>query len=202
MGRSLSGGRPPAHAGVVTRLLAACVDTAVVVLITVVVDLAVAGISFLWSPMSFRWPRPPTQVAVAVLLVAAVLYLTVGWSVAGRTYGGRLLGLRVVSADYGVLGRARSSLRALACVVFPLGLLWSGISPTRRSLQDVLLRTVVVYDIGAQSPERIPPPRHAADGAGSGTSTRASARMTTQSGALGRTGGTSVSRTGGGSASG
>jgi uncharacterized RDD family membrane protein YckC len=153
---------PAAHAGVVTRLLAACVDTAVVVLVTVAVDLATAGIRFVWSPVDFRWPRPSPQLAVLVLFGVAVLYLTLGWSMAGRTYGARLLGLRVLSGRYGRLGPVRSLLRALACVLFPLGLLWSGVSVTRRSLQDLVLRTVVVYDLRSSVPVQVPRPRRPA----------------------------------------
>jgi uncharacterized RDD family membrane protein YckC len=138
---------PSVHAGVVTRLLAAGVDTAVVVLVTVFVDLGAAGIRFVWSPRDFRWPQPGTQLAVLVLFVVAVVYLTASWSMAGRTYGDRLLGLRVLSGRYRKLGPARSLLRALLCVLFPVGLLWSGISATRRSLQDLVVRTVVVYDV-------------------------------------------------------
>ena len=166
---------PSVHAGVVTRLLAACVDTAVVVLLAVVVDLAAAGIRFVWSPMNFRWPRPGTQVVVEVVLVAAVLYLTVGWSVVGRTYGARLLGLRVLSARYRVMGWPRSLVRALACVVFPVGMFWSGISSTRRSLQDIVFRTVVVYDLRPQEPQPIPRPRRPAGEVGTGTSPHAPA---------------------------
>jgi uncharacterized RDD family membrane protein YckC len=154
---------PTAHAGVVTRLLAACVDTAVVVLATVSVDLATAGIRFVWSPMDFRWPRPSWELAVLVLFGVAVVYLTVGWSLAGRTYGARLLGLRVLSGRYGRLGGVRSLLRALACVLFPLGLLWSGISVTRRSLQDLVLGTVVVYDVRPSVQVQVPRPRPSAE---------------------------------------
>jgi uncharacterized RDD family membrane protein YckC len=150
---------PTAHAGVVTRLLAACVDTAVVVLVTVAVDLATAGIRFAWSPVDFRWPRPSAELAVLVLFGVAVVYLTAGWSMAGRTYGARLLGLRILSGRYGRLGVLRSLLRALACVLFPLGLLWSGISVSRRSLQDLVLRTVVVYDLRPTVPDQVPRPR-------------------------------------------
>ena len=138
---------PTAHAGVVTRLLAAVVDAMVVVLVTVLVDLGAAGIRFAWSPRDFRWPQPSTPLAVLVLFVVAVGYLTAGWSLAGRTYGARLLGLQVLSGRYRRLGPVRSLLRALACVLLPVGLLWSGISVTRRSLQDLVLRTVVVYDL-------------------------------------------------------
>ncbi len=137
---------PTTHAGVVTRLLAAGVDFVAVVLLTVALDLAAAGVRFVWSPVDFRWPRPETATAVVVLLAVAVLYLTLAWAMTGRTYGGRLLGLRVLSRRGRLLGWGRSFLRALACVLWPVGLLWSGISPVRASLQDILFRSVVVYD--------------------------------------------------------
>ena len=34
----------------------------------------------------------------------------------------------------------------MLCVVFPVGLLWSAVSRERRSLQDLVVRSVVVYD--------------------------------------------------------
>jgi hypothetical protein len=36
--------------------------------------------------------------------------------------------------------------RALLCVLFPVGLLWVLLSGENRSVQDVVLRTSVVYD--------------------------------------------------------
>jgi uncharacterized RDD family membrane protein YckC len=131
---------------VVTRLLAAAVDAAVVVVLTVSLDLAAAGARFLWSPMGFRWPRPTASVTVVVLLLVAVVYLAVGWALTGRTYGSRLMGLRVLSSQNQLLGWTRSTLRALMSVLWPVGLLWCGISRTRLSVADVALRTVVVYD--------------------------------------------------------
>lgn len=136
----------PASAGVVTRLLAAGVDAVAVVLAAVLLDLGVAGVRFVWSPMDFTWPRPEISSTVIALCVIAVGYLAIGWALAGRTYGSRLLGLRVLSSRYELLGWTRAVLRALVCVLFPVGLLWCGISRRRSSLADVLLRTVVVYD--------------------------------------------------------
>jgi uncharacterized RDD family membrane protein YckC len=138
---------PPVHAGVVTRLLAAAVDAVVVVLLTAVLDLTAAGARFLWSPMDFRWPRPAAPVVVAALLLVAVVYLAVAWALTGRTYGSRLMGLRVLSSRHRLLRWSRSILRALVSVLWPLGLLWCGISRTRLSVADVVLRTVVVYDV-------------------------------------------------------
>jgi uncharacterized RDD family membrane protein YckC len=85
-------------------------------------------------------------VSGAVFVAVATVYLTVAWARTGRTRGGSLLGLRVVSAQLGPLGWWRAAMRAVTYVVFPVGLLWSAVSPTRRSVQDLLVRSVVVYD--------------------------------------------------------
>jgi uncharacterized RDD family membrane protein YckC len=134
------------HAGVVTRLIAAAVDSAAVVVLAVVLDLAAAGARFVWSPGDFRWPRLTIVSGGTALLAVAVVYLTAGWALAGRTYGAKLMGLRVLSSRHELLGWPRSVLRAVLCVIWPVGLLWSGVSRTRRSVADLVLRTVVVYD--------------------------------------------------------
>jgi uncharacterized RDD family membrane protein YckC len=145
-GEATSGSPSLVHAGVVTRLLAAVVDTAAVVVLAAALDLAAAGVRFLWSPSDFRWPRPTTWVAADILLGLAVVYLAVGWALAGRTYGAKLMGLRVLSSRHELLGWTRSVLRAVVCVLWPVGLLWCGISRTRRSVADLVVGTVVVYD--------------------------------------------------------
>jgi RDD family len=136
----------PSNAGVVTRVLAACVDLAAVVLAAVGLDLAVAGVRFVWHPVTFRWPQPAVPVMGGAVLVVGVVYLTVAWAMTGRTYGERLLGLRVLSGRHALIGWTRAALRAVLCVVFPIGLLWSAFSSQRHSLQDIVVRTVVVYD--------------------------------------------------------
>ena len=78
-------------------------------------------------------------------LGVALGYLTLGWAIAGWTVGGAVLGLRVVRRRGGRLGWARSAARAVLCVVVPLGLLWAAVSVTRRSLQDLLVGSAVVY---------------------------------------------------------
>jgi len=133
-------------AGVVTRSLAGVVDLGVVVLVATALDLAAAGARFAWSPVDFRWPQPAPAVTVLLLLVIAVGYLTAGWAMAGRTYGARLLGLRVLSSRLQLLSWSRSVVRAVVCVVWPVGLLWCGISRGRRSVADLVVRSVVVYD--------------------------------------------------------
>jgi hypothetical protein len=46
----------------------------------------------------------------------------------------------------GRLGWGRCATRAVLCTLFPIGLVWVLVSRENRSVQDVLLRTSVVYD--------------------------------------------------------
>jgi uncharacterized RDD family membrane protein YckC len=158
---------PTTHAGVVTRVLAAAVDAVAIALLAVALDLAAAGVRFVWSPVDFRWPRPALVSSIVVLLAIGVLYLTVAWAMTGRSYGGRLLGLRVLSMRRELMGWTRAFLRALTSVAWPVGLLWSGISRTRSSLQDILFRTVVVYDVHPYVDGS--PARHQPQGADAGS---------------------------------
>ncbi len=145
--RSTAAGEPSySPAGIVTRLLAAGVDAGVVLGAVVVVNLAVVGALFMWSPTSFTWPENWLGLTGGLSWLLAVAYLTVSWATIGRTYGGSLLGLRVLSADRSLLGWPRAALRAVLYVVFPIGLLWAAVSRRRRSVQDILLRSIVVYD--------------------------------------------------------
>jgi uncharacterized RDD family membrane protein YckC len=135
-------------AGVVTRFGAMGVDMAVVIVLGSMVYVAVVGVRLIWSPTSFTWPEVPFWLIVGVELIIAVLYLTVSWAVTGRSYGDSLLGLRVLPRHREFAGWGLSLVRAAFCVAFPFGLVWVVFSPDRRSLQDVVLRTVVVYDWG------------------------------------------------------
>jgi uncharacterized RDD family membrane protein YckC len=134
------------RAGLVTRSLANVADAVVVVLVVIGGYAAVAVARFLISPRHFQFP----VVSWATLLVAGLavqaVYFALTWAVVGGTYGDRLLGLRVTDERGARLGWARCALRALLCVLVPIGLLWVLVSGENRSAQDVVLRTSVVYD--------------------------------------------------------
>jgi uncharacterized RDD family membrane protein YckC len=55
------------------------------------------------------------------------------------------MGLRVVGRRSRRLGPVVALLRAVACVVFPIGLLWVAVDKQRRSLQDLLFGSRVIY---------------------------------------------------------
>jgi uncharacterized RDD family membrane protein YckC len=85
-------------------------------------------------------------VVLSALLVVLTAYLAVGWVSTGQTFGGRLLGLRVVDRHGRRLGPGLALARSVLCVLFPILLFWVVLSRENRSVQDILLRTSVVYD--------------------------------------------------------
>ena len=134
------------RAGLVTRVLANVADVVVVVLLVAGGWLAVAGGRFLIHPTRFTFPSPGFATLLLVGLGVQALYFALTWSIAGGTYGDRLLGLRVRGRSGDRLHWGISGLRAVLCTVFPIGLLWVLVSAENRSVQDLLLGTSVVYD--------------------------------------------------------
>jgi len=122
---------------------------ALVIVLGSLVYLAVVGVRLLWSPTTFTWPDVPIWLIAGMEMTIAILYLTSSWAMTGRSYGDSLLGLRILSRNGEIPGWALSFVRASFCVAFPFGLLWVLFSPGRRSLQDAVLRTLVVYDWGS-----------------------------------------------------
>jgi uncharacterized RDD family membrane protein YckC len=133
-------------AGLVSRFAAAAIDLGVILILLAATYGAVAGFAFIVDPRSFTWPDGLGWSIPVVGIVIATPYLAISWCASGRTVGGSLLGLRVLSYRGQTMRLAGAVVRAFGCLVFPLGLLWIPFSPKRRSLQDVILRTSVIYD--------------------------------------------------------
>ena len=134
------------RAGIVTRTVANVVDALVAATIVGAGYLGVAAIQFLLAPTSFTFP--PIRWALAIVLTGVVLGFIywVSWATTGRTFGGHLMGLRVVDFRGRKLHWTGALLRAGFCVIFPIGLFWAVISSQNRSVQDTVLRTSVIYD--------------------------------------------------------
>jgi len=130
----------------VTRGIAGAVDAAVVLLMVMVGLLCVNGLSFLLDPRGFRVVGASQEVLVEVALATAVVYLAGTWAVMGRSYGCRLMGLKIVDRRGRSPRFLRSLLRAVFYVLFPVGLLWCCVGRSRKSVQDLVLGTTVVYD--------------------------------------------------------
>jgi uncharacterized RDD family membrane protein YckC len=140
------------RAGVVSRTAAMTVDIAYIVALLGVAYLAFAAFRFLRDPRRFSWPTISFEAFVTLALVVAAIALAVAWAGVGRTVGMRILGLRIVNRSGVTPGFGLALLRAITCVVFPLGLFWSAVSKRNASVQDLIFRTSVIYDWQARVP--------------------------------------------------
>jgi len=147
--RSFQGER----AGIVSRVFANAIDFAILVVVLGAGYLGWSAWLFLRRGASFRFPTVTYQGTYLVGAIVLTLLFTVAWSSTGRSYGDRLLGLRVIDRGGERLGLAHAFMRAVLCVAFPPLLFWAVVN--RRSVQDLVLRTAVIYD-WAEQPRSVP----------------------------------------------
>lgn len=134
------------RAGVVTRTAAGVVDYALVTAVALVTYITIALLVFVSNPISYSWPKWQFYWFLILGWSYLVIYLAVAWRMTGRTYGDRIMGVRVVNYEGRRLRVVGSLVRALFCAVLPVGLFWCAISRSNRSIQDVVLRTSVIHD--------------------------------------------------------
>jgi uncharacterized RDD family membrane protein YckC len=134
------------RAGLVTRTAALVIDLGIVVIALGVCYLGVFALLFLLDPRNFTAPSPSPWLVYAAGCLLLIVYLTVSWMGSGRTYGNHVMGLRVVNRKGQRLHLLVSLVRAVLYVIFPIGLLWVMVSGHNRSLQDLVVRTSVIYD--------------------------------------------------------
>jgi uncharacterized RDD family membrane protein YckC len=141
------------RAGVVTRTTVMVIDAALVAAGVGVAYLVWAVVRFMRHPARFAWPQLSFRMVVVLWYVLCFIYLSVTWSTTGRSVGKRFLGLRVVNRAGRVPAFGLSLVRAAMCVFFPMLLFWSAVSRENRSVQDLVLRTSVIYDWRARPPD-------------------------------------------------
>jgi uncharacterized RDD family membrane protein YckC len=146
------------RAGLVTRIAAAAIDLGVVIIALGVTYLGVFAVLFLLDPRNFTAPTPSPGLVYAAGCLLLTLYLAVGWMGSGRTYGNHLMGLRVVNNRGRRLHPLNALVRAVFYVILPIGLLWVLVSGQNRSLQDLVLRTSVIYDWDVRPQRPLPDP--------------------------------------------
>jgi uncharacterized RDD family membrane protein YckC len=134
------------NAGIISRGVAAVIDLVVVLAFLGVLYVGLILATLAFSPRAFSFPTPALVFSAFGLGVVAVLYLAGCWTVSGCTAGAVVMGLQVVDRRSARLRAAISLLRALACVLFPIGLAWVAFDSQRRSLQDIVFGSRVVYN--------------------------------------------------------
>jgi uncharacterized RDD family membrane protein YckC len=133
-------------AGIASRVLANSVDLAITIAILFAIYAAVAAGLFLRRGARFRFPTPTYAHAFIVGSLILIVYFVLTWTANGQTYGDRMMGIRVHNHEGGLLRPGVATIRAVLCVLFPLLLFWAVVDKRRRSVQDLLVRTSVVYD--------------------------------------------------------
>jgi uncharacterized RDD family membrane protein YckC len=140
------------RAGVVSRTTAMVIDIAYVVVLVGAAYLGFCAFRFLRNPRAFTWPAISSTQFITAALILAAFALAIGWAGVGRTAGMRIMGLRIVGRSGATLGFTVALLRAITCVVFPIGLFWSAVSKRNASVHDLIFRTSVIYDWQARVP--------------------------------------------------
>jgi uncharacterized RDD family membrane protein YckC len=141
----LNDAEPPRNAGIVSRCVAAVIDLGVVLVIIGVLYVGLILTRLAINPSAFQLPAIGVLFSTTVTFSISVLYLAGCWAVSGCTAGAVVMGLRVKGRKSERLPGVVALLRAVACVVFPVGLAWVAVDAQRRSLQDLLFRSRVVY---------------------------------------------------------
>jgi uncharacterized RDD family membrane protein YckC len=135
----------PRSAGIVSRGVAAVVDLLFVGVVLGALYVGLILIRLVFNPSSFSFPTLNGVFSTAVMFGVAVFYLTACWAVSGCTVGAVTMGLRVTGRRGNRLPPVIALIRAVACVLFPIGLLWVAVDARRHSLQDKVFGSRVIY---------------------------------------------------------
>lgn len=141
------------RAGLVTRAAASLIDLGIVIASAAGLWLAA------WVAVLTLWPSdraPDLKIGPFIAFGFLLLWVlwAVSWATSGRSPGGAIMGIRVVSGRGERLHAGPATLRAITCQLLPIGLLWILLSRENRSLQDVFFRTNVIYYWHLVTPRR------------------------------------------------
>jgi uncharacterized RDD family membrane protein YckC len=148
------------YAGAVSRLLAFAADAVIGWVGFLLMALAVGFLVNLFTSIEDR-ASELTALGLVIFAMWAFLYYWASLTVAGKTIGMAVVGLRVLTRDGEVLPGRRAAVRTFvepfSFLFFGLGFIGILISPERRALHDAAAGSVVVYDWGDR-PAEMPAP--------------------------------------------
>lgn len=141
-------------AGVISRGSAAVIDVCIFIPLSFFTLFIVQGARSMINQQQFGQAALDNGVSAAIISFLMLVYFAGAWAIAGHTIGEGLMGLTTVRND----GRRVKLLRAIARFFFAfvsfaalgLGFAWMLIDRRRRTWQDIVARTVVIYDFDEQ----------------------------------------------------
>ena len=135
------------YQGLVTRSIAFAIDAGIINLVALLVAIG-AGLILTVLDLSDSLSPALAAIGGVSFMVWTVAYFALFWSSTGQTPGKRVMEIKVIKADGGILTPWRALFRfgalILAAIPFFLGLLPILLNERRRGLQDMLAGTVVV----------------------------------------------------------
>jgi uncharacterized RDD family membrane protein YckC len=147
-------GRQGNYAGGVTRLVAFSADVGAS---WGIFTLALAGLNFAIDLVTGNEVNLGSRQVVALfgLIIWEFVYFAYQWSLAGKTIGMALLGIRVVATDGDAITARQAVIRTLTLplsfLLFGLGFIGILLNRDRHALHDRLAKTVVVYSWDARA---------------------------------------------------
>ena len=135
---------PGAYAGPVSRTVAYALD-ALIVAVLFTGGATVAGmIASVIGARAHDLAQAAASAYLVVLPAMFAFYGTLFWTLAGRTPGMAVLGLRVVGTGRESPSWLSALVRGVVLAYFPIGALWALVDRRRQAVHDKLARTVVV----------------------------------------------------------
>jgi uncharacterized RDD family membrane protein YckC len=132
------------YAGPVSRAVAYLMDTFVVATVGAGAAAAAAMIASVTGARLHSLALAVASACLVVLPALLMTYCAVFWTLAGRTPGMAVLGLRVVATRHRRLSWSAALLRALVLAYFPIGALWALVDRRHQAVHDKVARTAVV----------------------------------------------------------
>jgi len=132
------------YAGPVSRTCAFLTDAAVVTLAATGATVVIVLTGYVVDPGMRDVARELPPILVLVLPALLAGYNAFFWTLAGRTPGMAVLGVRVVTTAGRPVSWLPSLVRALVLAYFPIGAVWCLVDRRRQALHDKLARTTVV----------------------------------------------------------
>ncbi|MDL9945875.1 RDD family protein [Gordonia sp. ABSL11-1] len=132
-------------AGIVSRGIAAFIDLLTVAALLGGAYIGLAIAMLVVNAAQFEFPKAGPLFTATGLIAASITYNTLCWAISGRTLGCVVMGLRVRGRRRDRMRPTVALLRAVFYTFFPVGLAWAAVDLRRRSVQDVVLGTRVVY---------------------------------------------------------
>jgi uncharacterized RDD family membrane protein YckC len=150
---------PSRPAGLVSRTIAYLIDAVLIAGFFAVGTAVVSLVASVVSARAYDLTRGVASAYLIVLPAVLAIYCALFWSLAGRTPGMALVGVRVVSTGGRPVSGPAALVRAIVLAYLPVLALWAVVDRRHQGLHDKLARTVVI-----PNPDRAPAPgdRHPA----------------------------------------